>query len=85
MSATDSSFTLSYAALQQQGLALLKETQEYTIKVAELALEHPFVRAARSLPTTTELIEGSFGVATQALELQRDFVTRLAGVGSSAD
>ncbi len=82
-SATDSSLTISYAALQQQGLALLKETQEYTVRVAELALEHPAVRAARSLPSANELIDGTFGVATQALELQRDFVTRLAGVASS--
>jgi hypothetical protein len=82
-STTDSSLTISYAALQQQGLALLKETQAYTVRVAELALEHPFVRAARGFPSTTELIDGTFGVATQALELQRDFVTRLAGVASS--
>ena len=81
--ATDSSLTISYAALQQQGLALLKETQAYTIRVAELALEHPFVRAARGFPSANELIDGTFGVAAQALELQRDFVTRLAGVASS--
>lgn len=84
MSATDSSLTLSYAAFQQQGLAFLKDSQEYAVKVVELALEHPFVRAARSLPTTSELIDGTFGVATQALELQRDFVTRLAGLASSS-
>jgi hypothetical protein len=83
-SATDSSFTISYAALQQQGLALMKESQEYTVRVAELALEHPFVRATRSLPSASELIDGSFSVATQALELQRDFVTRLAGVVTSS-
>jgi hypothetical protein len=29
------------------------------------------------------LVDGAFGVATQALELQRDFLTRLAGVASS--
>ncbi len=83
MSATDSSLTLSYAAFQQQGLALMKETQEYAVKVAELALEHPLVRAARSVPSATELIDGTFSVAAQAIELQRDFVTRLAGVASS--
>ena len=83
MSSTDSSFTLSYAALQQQGLALLKETQDYTVRVAELALEHPFVRLAKSAPATGELVDGMFGVAAQAVELQRDFVTRLAGVAAA--
>jgi hypothetical protein len=82
--ATDSSLTLSYAALQQQGLALLKETQDYAVKVSELALEHPLLRAARSVPSATELIDGTFGVAMQAIELQRDFVTRLAGIASSS-
>jgi hypothetical protein len=83
MSATDSSVTLSYAAFQQQGLALLKETQDYAVRVAELALEHPLVRASRSAPAATELIDGTFGVAAQAIELQREFVSRLAGVASS--
>jgi hypothetical protein len=82
MSSTDSSFTLSYAALQQQGLAFLKETQDYTVRVAELALEHPLARMARSTPATGELIDGMFGVATQAVELQRDFLSRLAGVAT---
>jgi hypothetical protein len=81
-SSTDSSVTLSYAAFQQQGLELLKESQDYAVRVAELALEHPLVRMARSTPATGELIDGMFGVATQAVELQRDFVTRLAGIGS---
>ena len=80
MSATDNNFTLSYAAFQQQGLALLKDMQDYTVRVAELAAEHPFVRAAGSLPTTSELIDGSFGVVAQTVELQRDFATRLASV-----
>jgi hypothetical protein len=79
---TDSSVTLSYAAFQQQGLALLKESQDYAVRVAELTLEHPLVRMARSTPATGELIDGMVGVATQAVELQRDFVTRLAGVAS---
>lgn len=82
MSSTDTSFTLSYAALQQQSLALLKETQDYTVRVAELALEHPLVRIAKSAPATGELIDGMFGVAAQTVELQRDFVTRLAGVAA---
>ena len=82
MSTTDSSFTLSYAALQQQGLALLKETQDYAVRVAELAMEHPLVRITRSTPTTGEFIDGTFGVVSQALELQREFVTRLTGVAA---
>ena len=78
MSATDNSFTLSTAAFQQQGLALLKDMQDYWVRVAELTNDHPFIRAARSLPSTHELVDGSFGVIAQAVELQRDFANRLA-------
>ena len=46
MSASDTSFTLSYAALQQQGIAAIKETQDYAVRVAELAADTPFARAA---------------------------------------
>lgn len=78
MSSSDTSFALSLAAFQQQSLAGLKETQEYALRVAELAGEHPFVRAARGVPSAAELIDSSFAVATQALELQREFLGRLA-------
>jgi hypothetical protein len=80
MSATDNSFTLSTAAFQQQALALLKDMQDYGVRVTELAVDHPFIRAARSVPSTHELIDGSFGVVAQTVELQRDFASRLAGV-----
>lgn len=76
-STSDTTFTLSYAALQQQGLTALKETQNYAVRVAELAAENPFLRAAQGIPSPTELIDGTFAVAQQALELQREFVGRL--------
>ncbi len=76
-SSSDTTFTLSFAALQQQSLEALKETQDYAVRVAELAADHPFVRTARGIPSPAELIDGSFGVAVQALELQRTFLTRL--------
>ncbi|MGZ4333071.1 MAG: hypothetical protein ACXVZN_11000 [Gaiellaceae bacterium] len=81
-SSADSSVTLSYAAFQQQGLELLKESQDYAVRVVELAIEHPLIRMARSTPATGELIDGMFGVATQAVELQRDFATRLASLAA---
>jgi hypothetical protein len=81
---SDTTFTLSFAALQQQSLEALKETQDYAVRVAELAADHPFVRTARGIPSPAELIDGSFGVAMQALELQREFLGKLVGAATPA-
>jgi hypothetical protein len=83
MSISDTSFAVRLAALQQQGLAALKETQEYALRVAELAADHPLARAARTVPATAEVVDSSLGVAIQALELQREFLGRLAASAAS--
>ncbi len=54
------------------------------MRVAELAADHPFIRAARGIPSPAELVDGSFGVAGQALELQRAFLTRLLDAATPA-
>ena len=82
MSASDTSFTLSYAALQQQGIAAIKETQDYAVRVAELAADNPFVLAAQGVPTASELIDSTFAIVQQTLELQRELVGKLAATAT---
>jgi hypothetical protein len=78
MSTTDTSFSLSLAGAQQQALAALKETQEYTLRVAEVLVDHPALRASQGIPSPAELVDAGFATASQALDLQREFVAKLA-------
>jgi hypothetical protein len=81
MSSTESTFTRAYDALTKQSLSALKETQDYTVRVAELASDNPLARAIQTIPAPAALIDGTFAAAQQALDLQRDFVARLSSVG----
>ncbi len=84
MSTADATLTGSMATFQQQGLAVLKETQDYAVRLTEIAAEHPLFGALRVAPPATELIDSSFGFALQALELQRELVGRIAAVAAPA-
>ncbi len=53
MSTADATLTGSMATFQQQGLAVLKETQDYAVRLTEIAAEHPlFGTGSRASPAT---------------------------------
>ena len=77
-STTESTFSLSLAGAQQQALAALKETQDYTLRVTEVLVDAPLLRASQAIPSAAELIDAGFATASQALDLQREFVGKFA-------
>ena len=77
-STTESTFSLSLAGAQQQALAALKETQDYTLRLTEVLVDNPALRASQGVPSPAELIDAGFATAAQALDLQREFAGKLA-------
>jgi hypothetical protein len=71
---------------QQEGLAALKETQDASLKAmtsfrefTKQMTEKPgSVPAFENLPTPTQLVELSFGFASQVLEMRKAFTLRVA-------
>ncbi|MFZ0033030.1 MAG: hypothetical protein WBE79_05485 [Candidatus Cybelea sp.] len=71
---------------QQEGLAAIKETQDASLKAmnsfSELTKqmsERPgSVPAFENIPSPTQLVELSFGFASQMLELRKAFTMRVA-------
>jgi hypothetical protein len=71
---------------QQEGLAAIKETQDASLKAMnsfreltkEMTEKPGTVPAFENIPTPTQLVELSFGFASQILELRKAFTLRIA-------
>lgn len=71
---------------QEEGLAAIKETQAASLKAMESFRELTremtdkpgAVPAFENIPTPTQLVELSFGFASQMLELRKAFTLRIA-------
>ena len=71
---------------QAEGLAAIKETQEASLKALssfrefgkELNEKPGAMPAFENIPTPTQLVEMSFGFASQLLELRKAFTLRIA-------
>jgi hypothetical protein len=71
---------------QEEGLAAIKETQDAGLKAmgslrefTKEMMEKPgSVPAFENIPTPTQLVELSFGFASQVLELRKAFTLRVA-------
>ncbi len=71
---------------QQESLAAIKETQEASLKAMssfrqfgkEFNEKPGTMPAFENMPTPTQLVELSFGFATQMLELRKAFALRIA-------
>jgi hypothetical protein len=49
-------------------------------------VDHPALRASQGIPSPAELVDAGFATASQALDLQREFVAKLAStVAGRAD
>jgi hypothetical protein len=71
---------------QEEGIAALKQTQEASLKAMnsfseftkELSQKPGSVPALENIPTPTQLVELSFGFASQMLELRKAFTMKIA-------
>jgi hypothetical protein len=71
---------------QQESLAAIKETQDASLKAMksfsefgkELSEKPGTMPAFENLPTPTQLVELSFGFASQLLDLRKAFTLRVA-------
>jgi hypothetical protein len=71
---------------QQEGLEAIKETQDASLKAIgsfrefgkELGEKPGAMPAFENLPTPTQLVEMSFGFASQLLELRKAYTMRIA-------
>jgi hypothetical protein len=71
---------------QAEGLAAIKETQEASLKAMssfreftrELSEKPGTVPSFENIPTPTQLVELSFGFASQLLEMRKAFTLRIA-------
>jgi hypothetical protein len=71
---------------QQEGLAAIKETQEASLKAMssfreftkEMTEKPGTMPAFENIPTPTQLVEMSFGFASQLLEIRKAFTLRVA-------
>jgi hypothetical protein len=71
---------------QQEGLAAIKETQEASLKAMssfreftkEMTEKPGTMPAFENIPTPTQLVEMSFGFASQLLEVRKAFTLRVA-------
>jgi hypothetical protein len=71
---------------QEEGLAAIKETQDASLKAIssfreftkELSEKPGTLPAFENIPTPTQLVELSFGFASQMLELRKAFTLRIA-------
>jgi hypothetical protein len=71
---------------QTEGLAAIKETQEASLKALnsfrdfskEFSEKPGVVPAFENIPTPTQLVEMSFGFASQLLEMRKAFTLRIA-------
>ena len=71
---------------QQEGLAAIKQTQEVSLNALnsfrefskELAEKPGSMPALENIPTPTQLVELSFGFASQVLELRKAFTLKIA-------
>ena len=71
---------------QEEGLAAIKETQDASLKAMnsfreftkEMSEKPGSVPAFENLPTPTQLVELSFGFASQLLELRKAYTMRIA-------
>jgi hypothetical protein len=71
---------------QQESLAALKETQDAGLKAMssfrafgkELNEKPGTMPAFENMPTPTQLVEFSFGFASQMLEMRKNFAMRIA-------
>ena len=71
---------------QEEGLAAIKETQEASLKAMssfrefskEFSEKPGTMPALENIPSPTQLVELSFGFASQLLELRKAFTLRVA-------
>jgi hypothetical protein len=71
---------------QQEGLAAIKETQDASLKAMnsfreltkEMSEKPGTVPSFENIPSPTQLVELSFGFASQILELRKAFTMRVA-------
>ncbi|MGB8965009.1 MAG: hypothetical protein WCB99_05170 [Candidatus Cybelea sp.] len=79
-------FTQYISKLQDEGLAAIKQSQDASLKAMasfrelgkEFAEKPGTVPVLENIPTPTQLVELSFGFASQLLELRKAFTLKVA-------